>query len=269
MAPSGSSSSAQERREAQREELRRQRQAELRRQKRIRTAVISVITVVALVVVFGIGYWIYQSTRPAGPVTAPTGMAADASSYEIGAQKDKPVVDLYLDYMCPVCGQFHQINGDDLDSMIQNDEITLHVHTRTFLDGNSSTGDYSTRAANAAACVWDDDPENFWAFSDLLFGNQPAEGSAGLTNAQLTDYATQAGASDTVGQCITDKTHASWLHEVVEGEAKKTDTNGTPYVLIDGTPFTDWSTPGSLASAVAAAGGSSASDAGGASDGGS
>lgn len=262
MPSSGSSRSASDRRAAQREEIRRQRMAELRRQRRIRTIVIAAITVVALLILAGIGYAIYRNSRPAQQEATVAPQGVSGSYYSLGAASGKPVVDMYLDYMCPYCGQFHQANGSDLDSLVKNQQITLHLHTRTFLDANSSTGDYSTRAANAAACVVDEKPDALLDFTDLLFTHQPKEGSAGLTNAQLTTYAKQAGASDAVSSCISSKKHAGWLHDVVEKEAKTTDKQGTPLITINGTKYDDWATPGTLAPAVAKAAGTSASDGG-------
>ena len=63
-----------------------------------------------------------------------------------------------------------------------------------FLD-RASTTNYSSRALDAAAAVVDTAPGSFQAFHDLLYANQPEEGSAGLTDAQLLDYAVQAGAA--------------------------------------------------------------------------
>lgn len=264
--PTGSSSS-QERRTAQREALRKQRQAELRRQRNLRTLVISLITVAALVIVAGIGYGIYRATRPAGPVAYPAGIAQGQTYFEAGAPEDsgKPVVDLYMDFMCPYCGQFHQVNGKDIDKLVADNDITLHLHMRRFLDQNSSTGDYSTRSANAAACVYDDDPDNIMKFQDLLFNNQPEEGSAGLDDKTLISYAEKAGASDDVAGCINHQTYKRWVREVVEPEAASRDA-GTPAVFINDEQWSansnDWSTKGALKKAIEKAAQGKSSDGG-------
>ncbi|MFC7374173.1 DsbA family protein [Brachybacterium sp. GCM10030267] len=267
MAASGSSKSAQERREAQREALRTQRQAELRRQRSVRTVVIAAITVVALAILGGLGYLIYQSQQPAGPVAVPEGMSADQPYLELGAPEDsgKPVVELHLDFMCPYCGQFEETNGEDVATMVENEEATLHLVPRRLLDTQSTTGDFSSRAASALVCVYEDNPDNVIPFQQLMFANQPAEGSAGLTDEQIWGYAQEAGASAEVESCITDATYQPWVRQVADPYGAEAG-GGTPYVAIDGTAFEDWSTPGALREAVLAAGGSSASDAGGASD---
>ncbi|MDO5662438.1 MAG: thioredoxin domain-containing protein, partial [Brachybacterium sp.] len=189
MAASGSSSSGQDRRAQQREKLRKQRQAELKRQRRARAAVIAAISVLALVVVAGIGYLIYDQTRPPEPVAYPQGVAEGQTYLPVGAESGAPEVDLYLDFMCPFCGQLHQTNSEDLDQIVSDDEATLRFHMRTFLDSQSTSGDYSSRAANAATCVWEDDPENFMAFQDEVFDHQPEEGSDGIPDEQLWEYA--------------------------------------------------------------------------------
>ncbi|MEE1651570.1 thioredoxin domain-containing protein [Brachybacterium sp. J144] len=271
MAASGSSKSAQERREAQREALRKQRESELRRQRTVRTVVIAAVTVAALVIVAGAGYLIYRTTRPAGPVAVPAGMAQDQPYLSFGAEEGSgaPVVELHLDFMCPYCGQFEQINGEDVAALVEDDAITLHLVPRRMLDTASTTGDYSSRAANAMVCVYEENPDAAMAFQQLMFANQPAEGTAGLTDDQIWDYAQQAGATEAVQGCLTSRTYQPWVRQVAEPYASEMQ-KGTPYIAIDGTQFGEWTTEGAFLAAVQAAGGSTASDAGGAeaSDGG-
>src|SRR5699024_12404568 len=51
----------------------------------------------------------------------------------------------------------------------------LNLHPISILDRASQGTEYSTRAANAAYCVADEDGEAAYTFIDLLFRNQPAE----------------------------------------------------------------------------------------------
>ncbi|ASK66385.1 hypothetical protein CFK39_11795 [Brachybacterium avium] len=265
MAASGPSKSAQERREAQREALRKQRQAELSRQRTVRTVVIAAITVVALLIAATAGYFIFQATRPAGPVAVPESMSEDQPYLSLGATEDsgKPVLEIHLDFMCPFCGQLEEINGDDIETMVDDQEATLHLVPRNFLDGQSTTGDYSTRAAAAMVCVYDDDPENVIPFQQLMFANQPAEGSAGLTDEEIWGYAEQAGASEAVQSCMSAKTYQPWVREVADPYGQETG-GGTPYVELDGTAVEGevWGQPGALREAVLAAGGAAPSDGG-------
>ena len=72
-------------RDAQRERLRKQRQAELKRQRNIRRAVIAVVTILALLLVGGIGYGIWKATAgkddPRAKVIETTKLDPKAVSY--------------------------------------------------------------------------------------------------------------------------------------------------------------------------------------------
>lgn len=271
MAATGSPKSAQERREAQREALRKQRQSELRRQRTVRTVVIAAITVVALVIAGGVGLLIYKSQQPAGPAATPVGVAEGQQYLSFGAPEDsgKPVLEMHLDFMCPVCGQFEEINGEDLQTMVDDEAVTLHLVPRNFLDGMSTTGDFSTRAAGAMAAVYGQDPAAAMTFMQLMFANQPAEGSAGLTDEEIWSYAEQAGASQEIKSVIDAGTYQPWVRQVADPYAAD-KAQGTPYVEIDGAQFEEWNVPGAMREAVLAASGEvAASDGGGSrSDGG-
>lgn len=269
MAASGSSkssasASAQERRAAQREALRQQRQSELRRQRTVRTVVIAAITVVALVILSGVGFLIYKSVQPEGPVAVPAGMSEDQPYLSLGAPEDsgKPVLELHLDFMCPHCGTFEEINGEDVAEMVEKEEVTLHLVPRNSLDTASTSGDYSSRAASALTAVYEDDPAAALSFLQLMFANQPAENSAGLSDDEIWGYAQEAGASDAVQEKIDSAAYVRWVREVADPYAAEI-ASGTPYVAINGTQFEDWSTEGSLAEEVQAASKESAASDGG------
>lgn len=267
MAASGpsKSASAQERREAQREALRKQRQAELKRQRTVRTIVIAVITVIVLAVVSVAGLFIYRSLQPEGPVTMPEGMEQDQPYLELGApaDSDAPVVQIHLDFMCPHCGTFEEINAADISTMVENEEATVQVVPRRFMDSSSSSGDFSSRAANALTAVYADDPANTLAFQELVFANQPAQGSAGPSDDELWAFAEEVGASEQVRTDIEDRTYQPWVRQVSDPYGEE-NGGGTPYVEIDGEEVSSdiWGTEGGLREAALAAGGGEASDGG-------
>ena len=104
-------------------------------------------------------------------------------------------VTVYEDFMCPFCGQFEAATRAKLQAGIDAGKVQVQYHVLNFLDA-APPPSYSTRAANALAVVLDTSgPEVAKKFHDLLYENQPAEGSAGLSDAQLVDYAVQAGAT--------------------------------------------------------------------------
>ncbi|MBO0610954.1 DsbA family protein [Myceligenerans salitolerans] len=197
---------------------------------------------------------------PAGVVDEtgiPVGEDGAAGTLVEGA----PQVDVYVDFMCPVCGQFEAMNGADLTELRESGEVALVVHPVAILDRMSSGTEYSTRAASSAAWVADQAPEAFAEYHDLLFANQPAENSAGLSDEQLAAFAEQAGVPADVAQGIADgdatATYRDWVTASTDQATSaeelanpQTGQFGTPTVMLDGERFEDWATPGALRTAI-------------------
>ena len=161
----------------------------------------------------------------------------------------------YIDYQCPYCQQFETTNASQIEQWVSGGIATVEIHPIAILDNSSKGTKYSTRAANAAACVANFDPNNYLKVNDALFTNQPAEGTSGLTDEELKKIVSDAGASGKdVAECISSQTFSSW----VAGATKRalagplpnsTDTSnvqGTPTVLVDGQKY-----PGALDDATA------------------
>ena len=192
-----------------------------------------------------------RAPMPDGSQTAPPGVADGQPYLELSTATDGPVVDVYLDFLCPHCATFAENNGSDLQELAEAGTITLRVHPRPMLDANSSPAGYSGRAANAAVCAYAEDPALWFPVEEALFDEQP--GAEGLTDQELTEVVTDAGASDAVGECITAGTYLPWIQDVVEPQARES-TQGTPTVLIDGVQYTGAiDQPGALREAIEAA----------------
>jgi protein-disulfide isomerase len=116
--------------------------------------------------------------------------------------------------------------------------LQMQYHVLNFLDGSSTT-DYSTRAANAYAAVFDDSgPQVAKKFHDLLFQNQPEEGSAGISDGRLLQYAVQAGADRSkVAAAIRDRTYEQWVNNGTD-QVSKVGVTSTPTVKANGKTVT-------------------------------
>lgn len=180
-------------------------------------------------------------------------MVAPANATDTGALRfgTGPVtVSVYADFMCPFCGRFERANGDYLQQAVAAGSITLDVYPLSFLDQQSGGSRYSTRAANAFVTVANADLVAALKFNKLLYSNQPAEGGSGLTNAQLADFATQAGASADVAASISREIYTPWVEQATQ-QAFASGVKQTPTVQINGTEFTgDLYTAGALQAAV-------------------
>lgn len=183
--------------------------------------------VVVILIALG-GLVVFLNNQATAPGPTPGGALISEENGAITVGEGDTTVDTYIDFMCPVCGQFEQAYGEQLQTAAANDEITLNIHPIAILDFRSTT-DYSSRSAAAMYCVAENDPDSALAFMNLLFENQPAEGSAGLDDNQLASYAEQAGATN-AATCISDKEYIKFP----VAQAKEHEIQGTPTVEIDG-----------------------------------
>ncbi|MFM6981664.1 MAG: DsbA family protein [Microbacteriaceae bacterium] len=153
-------------------------------------------------------------------------------------------ITIFLDYLCPICGEFEAENGDVIRDLIESGAATVEFRPLAILNNQSAGTQYSTRSANAAACVANYSPNNYFEFNDALFANQPAEGGPGLTDEELIALAETAGvASGTIDNCVTGEEFKAWTKAATERALSGTfagnnfaidNVTGTPTVLIDG-----------------------------------
>ncbi|GAA1809951.1 DsbA family protein [Agromyces neolithicus] len=152
----------------------------------------------------------------------------------------------YVDYLCPFCGDFEATNAESIRAMLEEGAATLEVHPLAILTNKSAGTQYSLRAANAAACVADTSPATFLDFHDLMFENQPEEGSEGLSNDEITALAKQAGVSSlsTIEKCIDDEQFHRWVQDATNRALTQPVPNsdlasitGTPTVLVNGKQY--------------------------------
>ncbi|MWV50450.1 thioredoxin domain-containing protein [Rathayibacter sp. VKM Ac-2803] len=259
-----------ERQELAREEARERREVERRRRRRNRIlgqsgAALGVLAVVALV---AWNVWSQQAVASIGPanmlsdgivlsgsdstVTAVTTAPIEAGAEPVATDEDTVraggvvTVDLYVDYLCPYCGQFESTNTANLESWLTQGAITLEIHPIAILDSSSAGSQYSSRAANAAACVADEDPDRFLAVHKALFAQQPAEGTTGLDDDAIRTLVTDAGVTDEdVLACITSGEFRPWVAAATERATTQPLANSsleklvsTPTVLVNGQQYT-------------------------------
>jgi protein-disulfide isomerase len=165
---------------------------------------------------------------PSAPATKPAVVTAPGAEAEAG----KPVkVVAYIDFICPVCKNFEAKYNQQLTQLRDDGKISLEYRPLGFLDASSTTN-YSSRAANAAACVVNTSPDKYSAFVDVLFARQPAEGGPGLSDNDLKKMATEAGAAN-IDSCVDSKTYRPFV-KVVTKEAAVIGVTGTPTVFVEG-----------------------------------
>jgi len=217
-----------------------------RAERRRRTLVVGGVVVAVLLLVLGIGYAVQSSRDTTGQV-ASTPSGASGFGIPVGQSSAPVKVTVYEDFMCPFCGQFEAASRTAFDRAVAAGKLQVTYHVLNFLDRSSST-EYSSRAANAMAVVLDaSGPDVAKKFHDLLFQNQPAEGSAGLSDAKLTALAVRAGADQQqVATPIKDRAFEKWVTNVTD-QSSKDGVNSTPTVLLNGKKVTFTTTDGLVA----------------------
>ncbi|MBC7307118.1 MAG: thioredoxin domain-containing protein, partial [Dietzia sp.] len=152
------------------------------------------ITVAALiavaVLVLGGVVWMAQRGGEANPITF--GETAD-ELIEISdtgviavGEETAPTVQIWEDFMCPACASFEGQNGERIASAVEAGDLRVEFHTLNFLNRQSASGEYSTRAIAAVQCVAAKDSlPAFFDVKNAFFAQQPAEGGGDRSAREL------------------------------------------------------------------------------------
>ncbi|WP_433301449.1 DsbA family protein [Actinoplanes sp. CA-030573] len=226
--------------------------------RRRRVTIWTSVAVVAVLLIAGlIGWGVYanqQHKTEASKAATPSVAVDDGTAFAVGTG---PVtIDLYEDFMCPICHNFETANADTLNTLVSEKKVTVRYHPVAILDPASNGTKYSTRSAGAAAAAAEGG--KFKEYHDVLYQNQPPENSDGLDNARLIELGKQVGLGDAFAQAVNAGTYDNWA-------TRNTDTfsargfTGTPTVVVNGKQLqgANGSVPTSddLTKAVAAAAG--------------
>lgn len=218
---------------------------------------VALVSIVALILINGI--------RPIGPgplnmrsdgiligegfvasQTAATRAGEDPIATKHDADSDAIAIDLYVDYFCTICGAFEEANGDQIATWVKSGAATVEIHPLALLDRVSQGTKYSTRAANAAACVANYSPDAYFSFHTGLFNSQPKENTDGLSDSELVDLATKAKATriSSIRECITEQKFKAWVADAKEraltGPIPNADIDhvaGTPTIIVNGVKY--------------------------------
>lgn len=264
--PGDNRPSKNQRRDAARKKATLLREEQKKKDRRNRVFLQGGIAVAAIAIVGIIALIIVNSIRPVGP--GPANMASDGVLIGEGLttvktpalQPDaKPIasvpdatgtvadIRVYIDYLCPYCGEFELTNSDQIAQWVESGAATVEIHPISILTSKSAGTQYSLRAANAAACVANSSPNDFYAFNAALFADQPQEGTAGLTDKEIKQVVRSSGVTSSLSKidtCIDDVTYKSWVLDATDRaltgpipNASIPKVTGTPTVLVNGKQY--------------------------------
>ncbi len=192
-----------------------------------------VVIVVVVAVAVGIGLLVQSHHKAAAvghrinPVTssartAPVALDRTAGVVTLGAPTAPVTIDVYEDFLCPICGGFEHEDGEPMRQAVVAGKLRVRYHMVNLLDDRTNPPGYSMRAATAALAVADADPGAFASVHDSLYADQPAEGSAGYDVAQLEQLATSLGVpAGRVTSAINDHTYDA----AVQGDMDRANDN--------------------------------------------
>lgn len=251
------------RRDVARDKARQLRDEQRKKDRRSKFILQGSLIVVTLAIVAAVAFVIYSTIRP--PAPGPLNMLSDGikigegfhavktralqpSAEPVPSASNDPadVLDIrvYLDYMCPICGSFEKANAEQISKLVRDGTATLEIHPVAILDRASMGTKFSTRAANATACVANFSPDNFFDFSAILFENQPEENTAGLDDETLIAFAKEVGVSKftNVSSCIKDQRFKAWvaaatdrfINNPIPNVATQPPQPGTPTIYVNG-----------------------------------
>ncbi|MGB3302645.1 DsbA family protein [Gordonia sp. (in: high G+C Gram-positive bacteria)] len=124
---------------------------------------------------------------------------AQNASFIVGDRTAPKTIDIFEDFNCEHCKKFEEQSGAAIWENVIDGKIRVRYHMLNFLDGNSKSGDYSSRAAGAVLCVArNDNREVFWKLHSQLFEKAGDD----LNNQQIAALAASDGASPATQGCI-------------------------------------------------------------------
>jgi len=226
---------------------------EQRRKERTRNLFVVASVVVAVLIIAGVLFFVQSKNDTTGKAVGASGTPSNLSgtyNVVVGKSSAPTTIRLYEDLQCPVCRAFEQQVGSQIQSAIAGGQVKVDYNMVAFLDRSSTTA-YSSRALNAAMAVLSTaGSDAFLKFHSIAYANQPAEGSAGVPDSTLVDWAVQAGASKSeVTPLIDGNVYHQWVVNATD-QMSKDDVTGTPTVFINGKKYTS---PAQAAAAVLAA----------------
>src|SRR5690625_1433 len=145
---------------------------------------------------------------------------------------DEADIIIYADANCVYCAQFESENAEALGELA-DDGHTIEYRLLNFLD-NPGTENYSSRAANAMACVAEESPDNALDYIHAVFTSYNTHQGAGMSNDELVSLASETGAD--VEGCVSDNTFRPFVN-FTSAKAVETGIAGTPSIWVDGEQY--------------------------------
>ncbi len=254
--------SKKDRQALSRELARIKREEERARRRRNRILFVTGSIVVAVAILAGVGFAVYNGIRATfvGPAnmlsdgilfsgdgsttTATTTAALQPGESPVASElDDSEVLRLteYVDYSSADVSTFETTNGAALQGYVSAGYASLELHP-VALEG---PGSYAARAANAFACVANGLPDAALVAHNALVAAQPTLPDGGLSNDELVKLVQDAGITDdSIASCIRGDEFSDWVTGATDRarasipNSDVTALSTVPLLVVDGTAYT-------------------------------
>lgn len=183
----------------------------------------------------GLTTWAVINSRSSAGHAEPAG-AVEGTGL-VAAGTGPVTVEVYLDFLCPLCKTFVANMNPSFSRLLAANRIRLVWHPVAYLDSHSQPPGYATRAAASVACAAD--AGKLAAYGNALLFLQPPEGGPGLSDDQLIDAAGNAGIiTPLFARCVRSQTYVAWVADAGRRAADRGIT-ALPAVFVDGRAIPD------------------------------
>lgn len=272
----------QEAKRAARERLRTEREKQAKREKARRQVIVGATAVGVLAVAGVAGYaianmggggdgtdWGIVAKQFAGeelaedetayPDQAPANTTGeDGMTIRIGPEDAAATLTVYEDPRCPICQQFEDAVGEELDEGLRNGEFAAEFVLASFLDANLD-GTGSRNAVSALGAALDVSPEAFLAYKAELYSedNHPAEIDDKFASdeylIEIAQDVPELKDNQEFEDNVMDSTFALWALRMGDTFAQDGEVTGTPAVRLNGELVNTPQSPEQLDALVASA----------------
>jgi len=171
----------------------------------------------------------------------------ESAPIEAGASPEPNVIDrgsrndilIYVDYLCPHCGEFEHASGHLLEAALEAGNTTVEIVPLSFLDRASQNTNYSSRAAGAISCLADSQPESAWAGHAALLSADAQANALSVDDAGLAAALDSAvgGLNGDARDCIEQARFAPFAQALNQWAfANPIPNTATPGQSLEGTP---------------------------------
>ncbi|NUS42618.1 MAG: thioredoxin domain-containing protein [Mycobacteriaceae bacterium] len=205
------------------------------------------VVLVGLIAVIGVSIANKKSEKDAAADRKAAAAAGPAvykdGDLRFGNQDAKIVLQVTEDLQCPACAMYQAQVGPYIEGLIKENKVAVDYRTIGWLNSPNNE-QYSSRAANASACVAEADKAKWLPWTNLMFSKQPPESASGLPDSTIVDITKQAGVtSPQVAECITSGKYSDFITGVTN-TTMKGGLQHTPTVKVNGTELKDTSPAG-------------------------